>query len=209
MSHPRNRAQTTALINTCWYIGSIIAAWTTFGALNIAGSWSWRLCCLIQVVPCAVQLVGLWFTEESPRWLISKGQEERALRVLAKYHANGDEQDELVQFEFEEIKEAIAAEKKANASVSVWTFTKTRGNKHRLLILIVSTSSISSVAGNSADYRVVCRLLLSMGRQRYHLLLPRQDPHLGRNHRPHRSGWLQRRSSDLQLVHGYRRIPRH
>lgn len=58
---------------------------------------------------------------------------------LAKYHANGDEQDELVQFEFEEIKEAIAAEKKANASVSVWTFTKTRGNKHRLLILIVST----------------------------------------------------------------------
>lgn len=138
VAHPRNRAQATALINTCWYIGSIIAAWTTFGALNIASSWSWRICCLIQAVPCAIQLVGLWFCEESPRWLISKGQEEKALRVLAKYHGNGDENDELVNFEYQEIKEAIAAERAATANVNVWTLTKTKGNRHRLLILIVS-----------------------------------------------------------------------
>jgi MFS family permease len=138
VAHPRNRPQATALINTCWYIGSIIAAWTTFGALNIASSWSWRICCLIQAVPCILQLVGLWFCEESPRWLISKGQEEKALRVLAKYHGNGDENDELVSFEFQEIKEAIAAERAATANVNVMTFTKTKGNRHRLLILIVS-----------------------------------------------------------------------
>jgi MFS family permease len=138
IAHPRNRPQATALINTCWYIGSIIAAWTTFGALNIASSWSWRLCCLIQAVPCAIQLVGLWFCEESPRWLISKGQEEKGLRVLAKYHGNGDENDELVSFEFQEIKEAIAAERAATANVNVMTLTKTKGNRHRLLILIVS-----------------------------------------------------------------------
>lgn len=137
VSHPRNRSQTTALINTCWYIGSIIAAWVTFGALNIGSSWSWRLCCLIQAVPCVIQLLGLWFTEESPRWLISKGREDQALRVLAKYHANGDENDELVRFEFEEIKEAIAAEKAATEGVNVMSFTKTKGNRHRLLILIV------------------------------------------------------------------------
>jgi MFS family permease len=138
VAHPRNRAQATALINTCWYIGSIIAAWTTFGALNIASSWSWRICCLIQAVPCALQLVGLWFCEESPRWLISKGQDQKALGVLAKYHGNGDENDELVSFEFQEIREAIAAERAATANVNVWSLTKTKGNRHRLLILIVS-----------------------------------------------------------------------
>jgi MFS family permease len=142
VAHPRNRAQATALINTCWYIGSIIAAWTTFGALNIASSWSWRICCLIQAVPCALQLVGLWFCEESPRWLISKGQEQKALGVLAKYHGNGDENDELVSFEFQEIKEAIAAERAATANVNVWSLTKTKGNRHRLLILIVSQLQI-------------------------------------------------------------------
>jgi len=141
VSHPRNRAQTTALINTCWYIGSIIAAWVTFGALNISSSWSWRLCCLIQAVPCIIQLIGLYFCEESPRWLISKGQEARALTILAKYHANGDENDELVTYEFKEIKEAIAAERAATANVNVMTFTKTKGNRHRLLILIVSVPS--------------------------------------------------------------------
>lgn len=138
MSHPRNRPQTTALINTCWFFGAIIAAWVTFGALDIPSNWSWRLCCLIQAVPCLIQLVGLWFAEESPRWLISKGREADGLRVLAKYHANGDDQDELVQFEFQEIKEAIAAEQQANATESVLTLTKTRGNRHRLLIITVS-----------------------------------------------------------------------
>lgn len=137
ISHPRNRAQCTALINTCWYVGSIIAAWTTFGALNIASSWSWRLCCLIQCVPCVIQVILLWFTEESPRWLVSKGKEEQALRVLAKYHANGDDQDELVQFEFQEIREAIAQEKMATEGVNIKAFVKTKGNRHRLLILIV------------------------------------------------------------------------
>lgn len=144
ISHPRNRAQTTALINTCWYIGSIIAAWVTFGALNINGSWSWRLCCLFQIFPCCIQLGILGFVKESPRWLISKGREEEALLILAKYHANDDVQDELVQFEFTEIREAIKAEREAQAGVSWSAFFKTKGNRHRLLIIIVSFPSLDT-----------------------------------------------------------------
>jgi hypothetical protein len=52
---------------------------------------------LLQVTPCALQLGLLVFAKESPRFLISKGREEEALRVLADYHANGDADDELVQ----------------------------------------------------------------------------------------------------------------
>ena len=148
-AHPRNRAQTSALINTCWYIGSIIAAWTVFGALDIQGSWSWRLCCLIQIFPCCIQLGLLFFTEESPRWLIRNGKEQQALRILARFHANGDQNDELVQFEFQEICQAIAAEQVATAGVTLMSFTKTKGNRHRLLILIVSSF------GDSADLELV------------------------------------------------------
>ena len=44
---------------------------------------------------------------ESPRYLVSKGKESQALRTLAYYHADGDETDPLVMYEFEEIKTAI------------------------------------------------------------------------------------------------------
>lgn len=44
---------------------------------------------------------------ESPRWLISKGRDTQALQTLAYYHADGDENNGLVRYEFEEIKAAI------------------------------------------------------------------------------------------------------
>jgi hypothetical protein len=53
---------------------------------------------LLQVLPCVIQLALLWFIGESPRFLVSRGKNEQALRTLARYHANGDEQDELVQY---------------------------------------------------------------------------------------------------------------
>ncbi|CAE6436500.1 unnamed protein product, partial [Rhizoctonia solani] len=52
---------------------------------------------------------------ESPRWLIANGREEEAVRNLATYHAinRGNVKDELVQFEREEIKEALRLEAEA------------------------------------------------------------------------------------------------
>ena len=38
---------------------------------------------------------------------MSKGKDERALAILAKYHANGNEEDPLVRFEFAEMKASI------------------------------------------------------------------------------------------------------
>lgn len=72
---------------------------------------------------------------ESPRWLISKGKEAEGLRILAHYHADGNDQDPLVQFEFEEIKAAIAYDRESKSSVyascmppdsmnDVWAFSE-------------------------------------------------------------------------------------
>lgn len=49
---------------------------------------------------------------ESPRWLLSVGQPEQARAVLAQYHANGRLDDELVEYEIDEINRSIALERK-------------------------------------------------------------------------------------------------
>lgn len=78
---------------------------------------------------------GIFLLPESPRWLVSKGREEAALNVLAKYHANGDREDEVVQFEFREIVGTIELE--ISAKQTTWTsIWRTPGNKWRIFIMI-------------------------------------------------------------------------
>ena len=69
------------------------------------------------------------------QWLISKGRKEEACQILAKYHANGDLNDPLVQYEFREIETALGFEQ-VNGEMSLLDFLRTRANRHRLLILV-------------------------------------------------------------------------
>lgn len=81
-------------------------------------------------------LAVVWWIPESPRYLVSKGQPQRALEILAYYHADGNEHDEVVQLEFTEITTAIAMEKSSEHSGSYVDFVRTPGNRKRLLIII-------------------------------------------------------------------------
>ena len=56
------------------FLGSIIAAWTTFGTFHIPNSWSWRIPSALQGLPSVLQVFMIWFVPESPRWLMSKGR---------------------------------------------------------------------------------------------------------------------------------------
>ena len=62
---------------------------------------------MLQAAPSLVQVLLVLLLPESPRFLMSKGKDERALAILAKYHANGNEEDPLVRFEFAEMKASI------------------------------------------------------------------------------------------------------
>lgn len=67
---------------------------------------------------------------------MSKGREEAALDVLAHYHANGDREDEVVQFEFREIVGTIELE--IAARQTKWSeLWRAPGNKWRIFIMIV------------------------------------------------------------------------
>jgi len=147
LSYPSYRATLSSLYNSLWYSGAIIAAWSTFGTFKINSSWSWRIPSALQGVPSVLQLGLLWFGPESPRWLVSKGRDADALHVLAYYHADGNERDPLVQYEYEEIKATIDIDRTVTTSIGWTSLIKTPGNRRRLTI-VVAIAWFSQWSGN-------------------------------------------------------------
>ncbi|RFU80572.1 general substrate transporter [Trichoderma arundinaceum] len=95
LAHPRQRAIVGALFNTFFFVGAITAAWTSFGTHSLHSAWSWRTPVIAQLFWTTIQLFFVLFTPESPRWLVNNQRPNEALSILAKYHANGDDKDQL------------------------------------------------------------------------------------------------------------------
>ncbi|PKK47231.1 hypothetical protein CI102_8271 [Trichoderma harzianum] len=105
LAHPRQRAIVGALFNTFFFL-----FWTS------------------------VQLVFVLFTPESPRWLVNNQRLDEAKSTLAKYHANGDETDELVIVEFSEICASVELSK--SSKVTWASLFATPGNRRRVFICL-------------------------------------------------------------------------
>ena len=67
LAHAQHRAQLSTLLNTLYYFGSTVAAWTTLGTLAIQSDWSWRSVSLLQMFPSVISLALTWWVPESPR----------------------------------------------------------------------------------------------------------------------------------------------
>ncbi|KAG5646741.1 hypothetical protein DXG03_002423 [Asterophora parasitica] len=147
VAYPTHRGPLTSTYNSLWYSGAIIAAWTTFGTFKIQSTWAWRVPSALQALPSVIQIALIWFCPESPRWLISKGKEEQALKTLAYYHADGNSEDPLVRYEFEEIKAAIEFDRTVASNVGWKSFIASAGNRRRLRI-IVALAFFSQWSGN-------------------------------------------------------------
>ncbi|KAG2127486.1 general substrate transporter [Suillus clintonianus] len=162
VAYPSQRSQATTMYVSLWFVGSIVAAWTTYGTFNIPTSWAWRIPSALQGVSSLIQVFLIWFVPESPRWLMSKGKEERALEVLAYYHANGDAQDPLVQYEFEEIKTAIAFDREVTGNVGWLSLIKTPGNRRRLRV-IIALAFFSQWSGNGLVSFYLNKVFIAIG----------------------------------------------
>jgi len=146
--HPQHRAPLTTVYNCLWNLGSLIVSVVGWGTASINNDWSWRSITLIQAVPSVIQLCGIWFIPESPRYLISKDKPEQALAVLTKHHGGGDVNNATVQFQYREIKETIQADSTIKKQSRYVDFFKTKGNRWRLAI-IISLGVISQYSGNA------------------------------------------------------------
>ncbi|OZJ02251.1 hypothetical protein BZG36_05032 [Bifiguratus adelaidae] len=97
--------------------GYLAAQWIGYGSSFAASDFQWRFPLAFQCLPAAILAIGILFQLESPRWLCEKERNEEAQQVLYKLHYNGRNQD-FLDLEFREIKDAIAAERAT--SVKSW-----------------------------------------------------------------------------------------
>lgn len=161
LAHPFQRTQIIGIQNSTGSLGQIMAAWITYGTSFMVSSWSWRLPSLLQAVSSVFQLVMMFFTPESPRWLVHRGRREEAYRILAKYHAEGDETSRLLQFEMAEIEAAIEAER-VQALTSWMEWFRTSANRYRLFIIMTS-GFIIQWCGNALITYYIHLVLQSIG----------------------------------------------
>ncbi|RSL47611.1 hypothetical protein CEP54_013302 [Fusarium duplospermum] len=160
LAHPKDRQVATSLYQTSWYLGAIAAAWTTFGTFSIPNNWAWRIPSYLQAVPALVQILGIWFLPESPRFLIAKGRAEEAREILVKYHANGDASSDFVELEYRQMRGVIETEL---ANATGWTsLLKTPGNRHRLLVIML-LGLFSQWSGNGLVSYYLVRVLETVG----------------------------------------------
>ncbi|KAI5477374.1 hypothetical protein MNV49_006440 [Pseudohyphozyma bogoriensis] len=70
--------------------GSLIAGIVNNSMSHYKTDFGWKLATGLQMLPAGLILIGLPFTPNSPRWLVSRGRREEALEVLRKIRTKED-----------------------------------------------------------------------------------------------------------------------
>lgn len=162
LAFPTQRAPLVSIYNALWSLGAIAAAWITYGTFRMNNDYAWRIPSYLQGLSSVIQLIATFYIEESPRWLVDRGREEKAKQIITKYHCNGDSEDYMVMLELEEIKEALRLEKEALATTSYMSFFKTKGNRLRFFI-ILAVGFFSQWSGNGLISYYLTLILNSIG----------------------------------------------
>ncbi|KAH8692331.1 general substrate transporter [Talaromyces proteolyticus] len=136
VAYPSHRGKIVSFYLVTWSLGSLIAAWITYGTFKMTNSsWSWRIPSVLQCSFSLIQAVLSLLAPESPRWLIYNGRKQEALDILTKYHGDGDPSSRLVRFEMAEITATLEMEK--IQKLSRWSeWLSTKGNQHRLFLAL-------------------------------------------------------------------------
>jgi MFS family permease len=90
LAHPAYRGTMAGMYNNFWWLGNILAGWTTYGSnYHLDSSWAWRIPTIVQAGLPGIVMVLVLFLPESPRWLIAHDRREEALEIFARYHGEG------------------------------------------------------------------------------------------------------------------------
>ncbi|TKY90292.1 hypothetical protein EX895_000290 [Sporisorium graminicola] len=152
IAHPSIRGRLTTLQQFFLGIGVLIASFVVYGSnLHHHNTvFEWRFPLGLQIVPAVPLAFLIMLFPESPRWLMSKGREEEALRSLARLHARGDTTDVFVRAELAEIKAKLAEEK---GTASGWSeIFNSSQNIRKVAIGVVLQFSVQITGVSAIQY---------------------------------------------------------
>ncbi|GFZ49764.1 hypothetical protein JCM24511_07167 [Saitozyma sp. JCM 24511] len=95
-------------------LGSLWGSLMSRGFLNTQADYGWQIPVAISMVPAVVMAALLPWALESPRWLISHGQRDRALAILDRLRPEIDVDAGHTVMEIDAIEQAIAESKIAD-----------------------------------------------------------------------------------------------
>ncbi|KAM0753421.1 general substrate transporter [Meredithblackwellia eburnea MCA 4105] len=123
------------------------------------GNVQWRAPLGLQALPVVLLVIVCFFLPESPRFLLTKGREEDAMRVLTYLHrAQGHD---FIQGEFQEIKDQIEAEKKHREPT--WKEIATRASWRKRVILSSVLQWLAQLTGINCIQYFYATIIQSLG----------------------------------------------
>ncbi|KIW73271.1 hypothetical protein PV04_01403 [Phialophora macrospora] len=153
LAHPSIRGRVTALQQFMLGVGALVASWISWATfVHIQdNSAQWRIPLGIQIVPAIFLGLLIFLFPESPRWLMDHGKPDQALKILAKLHAHGNEQDPWVMAEYEQIQASIAHEHEYEAKSYLELF-RSRSAFRRLFLCCALQASIQMTGVSAIQY---------------------------------------------------------
>ncbi|KAI5918168.1 lactose permease [Camillea tinctor] len=163
LAHPAYRGTMAGMYNNFWWLGNILAGWTTYGTnLHLKDSWAWRTPTVVQAGMPAVVMCLIMLFPESPRWLIHQDRAEEALAIFAKYHGDGNPDSPLVQLQYREIVEEFQQNQDSNPWWDFRELFNTRAARYRLT-MVIAMAFIGQWSGNNVVSYFMPEMISSAG----------------------------------------------
>ncbi|KAF4463938.1 Lactose permease [Fusarium albosuccineum] len=162
---PLHRATVAGIFNTLWYMGSIIATFTMYGAnIHLSGNIKWRLPLWLQILCPGIVALGSWSLPESPRWQVAQGRVDEARAFIIKHHANGDASHPIVAIEMQEIEDSLIETRGRSqwACFDLRSLYKSRARLYRVM-LVVAMAWFGQFSGNNVSSYYLPKMVENVG----------------------------------------------
>ncbi|KAJ4248467.1 hypothetical protein NW762_012804 [Fusarium torreyae] len=162
---PLQRATVAGAYNSLYYIGSIIATFTMYGAnTHLSGNIKWRLPLWLQMLCPGLVCLGSWMLPESPRWQVAQERSEEARNFIIKYHANGDAGHPIVAIEMKEIQDSLVELQGRSkwACFDLRSLYRSRARRYRIM-LVIAMSWFGQFSGNNVSSYYLPMMVKNVG----------------------------------------------
>ena len=116
---PQKRGMLFGFYNVALGTGNLTSAAVCLGSSNLTSSWAWKTPIICQIPLSLIYCLGSMYFPESPRWLITKGEEEKARRSFGRLYQK-DPYSPDITAQVREVQNYIDFEQ-AISSTTSWT----------------------------------------------------------------------------------------